>query len=79
MGLEAMASMVETFLTPTLLTWVWHERTATPSSWTVQAPHRPTPQPNLVPVFSSTSRSTHSKGVSASTSTTWSAPLTFSV
>ena len=29
---------------------VWQERTALPSTCTVQAPHRPEPQPNLVPV-----------------------------
>ena len=28
-------------------------RVASPSTWTVHAPHRPTPQPNLVPVSSS--------------------------
>jgi hypothetical protein len=37
-----------------------------PSIWTVQAPHCAMPQPNFVPRSLSSSRSTHSKGVSAS-------------
>ena len=37
------------------------------------------PQPNLVPVIPSTSRSTHSSGVSPSTSTSWGVPLIFNV
>jgi hypothetical protein len=41
---------------------------ATPSMCTVQAPHWAMPQPNLVPVKPSVSRSTHSNGVSGSTS-----------
>src|SRR5262245_34627451 len=32
--------------------------------WTMQAPHRPAPHPNLVPVSLRLSRSTHSSGVS---------------
>jgi hypothetical protein len=54
---------------------VMHERVAVPSIWTVQAPHKPTPQPNFVPVMPSTSRSTQSRGVSLSTSAIWSVPL----
>src|SRR6185369_11787119 len=37
-----------------------------PSTCTVQAPHRPCPQPNLVPVKPSSSRITQSSGVSGS-------------
>ena len=50
---------------------VTHERTARPSTCTVQAPHAATPQPNLVPVRFSSSRSSHSSGIcgSASSST----------
>src|SRR5262249_53493459 len=52
------------------------DRVAAPSIWTVQAPHSATPQPNFVPVMPSTSRNTHSSGVSPSTSTSWVLPLT---
>src|SRR5450830_1051314 len=55
---------------------VMHERTARPSTCTVQAPHRPMPQPNLVPVNLTISRNTHSKGVCGSVSTVWAWPLT---
>src|SRR6185312_16214513 len=54
---------------------VWHERTALPSTCTVQAPHRPDPQPNLVPVSFRCSRTTQSSGVSGSTSTLAAFPL----
>ena len=37
------------------------------------------PQPNLVPVMPSTSRSTHSSGVLPSTSTSWGVPLIFNM
>src|SRR5438034_10578640 len=56
-----------------------HERVAAPFTCTVQAPHRPRPQPNFVPVMPSTSRSTHKTGVSPSTSTDRFTPLTFSI
>src|SRR6266403_180287 len=45
----------------------------------VQAPHCAMPQPNLVPVSPSDSRSTHSSGVSRLTSAEQSLPLTFSL
>src|SRR5947208_15102167 len=61
------------------LTGVRHERTACPSRCTVQAPHSAAPQPYLVPVRPSVSRSTHSNGVSESTSTSVSLPLTLSL
>ena len=50
-------------------TGVWHDRTGLPSTCTVHAPHWPMPQPNLVPFRLSMSRSTHSRGMSAATST----------
>jgi hypothetical protein len=40
-----------------------------PDACLLQAPHSAMPQPNLVPVMPSTSRSTHNSGVSPSTST----------
>src|SRR2546421_12981056 len=55
---------------------VTHERRGWPLRCTVQAPHCATPQPYLVPVSLSSSRKTHSKGVSASTSTLTFLPLT---
>src|SRR5215470_17886836 len=52
-----------------------HERTASPSTCTVQAPHCATPQPYLVPVRPTCSRITQSRGVVGSTSTSWDLPL----
>src|SRR6185503_11045485 len=63
----------------TVPTCVWQDRTALPFTWTVQAPHSPAPQPNLVPFMSRTSRSTHKRGVSAGTSTVLDCPFTLSV
>src|SRR5215467_7627178 len=54
------------------------DRVATPFTCTVQAPHWAMPQPYLVPVMPSVSRSTQSKGVSGSTSTLWDWPLMMS-
>src|SRR3954454_23788104 len=53
----------------------WQDRTASPFSSTVHAPHTPTPQPNLVPVRPNLSRRIQSNGVSSSISTTCLAPL----
>src|SRR5262249_58556593 len=50
------------------LTGTHHERIATPSMCTVQAPHWAMPQPYLVPVSPIVSRNTHSSGVLGSTS-----------
>ena len=47
-----------------LATGSTQERVAVPSRCTVHAPHTAMPQPNLVPVMSSTSRSTQSSGIS---------------
>src|SRR2546427_4159811 len=54
-------------------------RVATPSRWTVQAPHWAMPQPNLVPVSPSVSRSTQRSGVSGVTLTVSRLPLTVKV
>src|SRR5258707_15482296 len=51
------------------------ERIATPSIWTVQAPHCAMPQPYLVPVRPAFSRIAQSSGVSGSTSTSNALPL----
>src|SRR5260221_2731677 len=56
-----------------------HDRIASPFRWTVQAPHCAMPQPYLVPVSESVSRSTQSKGVPGSTSTFIVLPLTLRV
>ncbi len=71
--------MVVTALVPTTEMRVWQPRTATPSRCTVQAPHMPMPQPNLVPTRPIVSRKTHNRGVSASTSTVCILPLTLMV
>src|SRR5262249_11606483 len=52
------------------------ERTATPSICTVQAPHMAMPQPYFGPVIPSSSRNTHSSGMSPSTFTSWILPST---
>src|SRR5215211_3541525 len=61
--------MVTTFLPSTDLRSTEQERTAVPSTCTVQAPHRPAPQPYLVPVNPTWSRMTQSSGVVDSAST----------
>src|SRR6202047_1221615 len=45
-----------------------HDRIASPSRWTVQAPHCAMPHPYLVPVRPRFSRRTQSRGVEGSTS-----------
>src|SRR5262245_39871377 len=57
------------------LTGSEQERTASPSTCTVHAPHWAIPQPYLVPVRPTFSRITHNNGVSGSTSTLWDCPL----
>src|SRR3979409_1357548 len=69
-------SMVVIFLPAAAETGVEHERTGLPLMCTVQAPHCAMPQPNLVPVSPSSSRITHSSGVSAGCSELTSLPLT---
>src|SRR5215216_3320540 len=67
--------MVVIFLPRASLTGVWQERTASPLMWTVQAPQRPAPHPNFVPVICSCSRMTQSSGVSLAASTDIFRPL----
>src|SRR4051812_24247949 len=62
----------------TELSGTWQERVATPSIWTVQAPHWAMPQPYLVPVRPSVSRSTQSSGVRGSALACSDLPLTLS-
>src|SRR6185437_6388916 len=61
--------MVVIFAWPTSPTGNEQERVATPSTWTVQAPHCATPQPYFVPVRPIHSRITQRRGVSGSAST----------
>src|SRR5438067_11229698 len=68
--------MVVIFLPVTSLSDVWQDRTASPLTRTVQAPHRPAPQPNFVPVICNCSRMAHSSGVSGAASTDIFRPLT---
>src|SRR5258705_10935726 len=74
-----MASIVVMRLPVTAETGVMHERTGLPSTWIVDAAHNARPQPNLVAVMPRTSRTTHSIGVSLSTSTLCVFPLTVMV
>src|SRR5215813_651524 len=55
-----------------------HDLTALPSRCTVQAPHSPTPHPNLVPVRARSSRKYHMSGISGSPSKLLSFWFTFS-
>src|SRR5215469_12654259 len=67
--------MVVIFLPLASLTGKLQERIATPSTWTVQAPHCAMPQPYFVPVSPTFSRITQRRGVSGSTSTLKALPL----
>src|SRR5947207_15666752 len=58
---------------------VWQDRVAWPLMCTVQAPHWAMPQPYFVPVSPSSSRSTHSRGVSGADCTVTALPLILSV
>src|SRR5580700_5426665 len=71
-------STVVTLFAPTLDTGVTHERTGSPSRWTVQAPHCDSPHPNFVPVSPMLSRITQSSGMSALTSRSCCLPFTVS-
>src|SRR6266545_1875589 len=57
--------MVVTLAPATDRSGVMQDRMARPSRCTVQAPHWPMPQPNLVPVRPSSSRMTQSSGESS--------------
>src|SRR5437868_10138713 len=67
--------MVVIFLPTASPMEVWHERTASPFTCTVQAPQSPAPQPNFVPVICNCSRMTQSSGVSLDASTDIFRPL----
>src|SRR6202012_410152 len=67
--------MVVIFLPTASLSAVWQDLTASPLIWTVQAPQRPAPQPNLVPVICNCSRMTQRSGVSFAASTDMLCPL----
>src|SRR5580692_4142825 len=67
--------MVVICLPAASLTSMPQERIATPSTWTVQAPHCAMPQPYLVPVSPIFSRIAQSSGVSGSTSMSIVLPL----
>src|SRR3989442_6931443 len=71
--------MVVTRLPATAATGSTQLRVATPSKWTVHAPHCAMPQPNFVPVRPSVSRSTQSSGVSGLSVTGGDLPLTVNV
>jgi hypothetical protein len=57
-------------------TGVMHERVGSPSISTVQAPHNPAPQLNLVPVSPIRSRNAHNRGICASASMVYFWPFT---
>src|SRR6266850_5381364 len=67
--------MVVICLLAASLTSTPQDRVATPSIWTVQAPHCAMPQPYLVPVRPAFSLIAQSSGVSASTSSSNALPL----
>src|SRR3989442_3704085 len=71
--------MVVTRLPATAATGSTQLRVATPSKWTVHAPHCAMPQPNFVPVRPSVSRSTQSSGVSGLSVTERDLPLAVNV
>src|ERR1700724_3123857 len=58
---------------------VMQERVARPSTWTVQAPHSPIPQPNLVPLRPISSRIAQSSGVSSGLRSETARPLRLNV
>src|SRR5206468_11207433 len=73
----ANPSMVVVCLPSASPTGSEHERTASPFTCTVQAPHCAMPQPYFVPVRPTCSRNTHNKGGAGPTSTPWAFPLTW--
>src|SRR6202045_2926126 len=68
--------MVVTDRPETSFTAVMQARAASPSIWTVQAPHSATPQPYFVPVSPNSSRRNQSNGIDGSPSKDCSWPLT---
>src|SRR5262245_49032377 len=73
--LVASPSIVVMRLPTAAATGNTHERTALPSTCTVQAPHCATPQPYLAPVRPTCSRRAHNRGVLGSTFTSLVLPL----
>ena len=71
--------MVVTCAPATALSGVMQDRTARRPRCTVQAPHWPMPQPNLVPVSPATSRMAQSKGVSGLAVTLSALPLSWKI
>src|SRR3954465_3415888 len=69
-------SIVVTDLPAISDTCVWQEKARLPSRGTMQAPHNPVPQPNLVPVSLRSSRITHNSGVAPGASVTAGLPFT---
>src|SRR3989442_8067320 len=76
MRLGERPSIVVTDLPATPDTGIRQENMRSPSICTMQAPHWPAPQPNLVPVNFSSSRSTHNNRVSSGAATLTGLPLT---
>ena len=72
-------SIVTIFLPTAADTGSAQERTASPSTSTVQAPQTPMPQPYLAPGRSRWPRRTQSSGISGSTSTVRGRPFTFNL
>src|SRR5580692_3356209 len=72
-------SMVVIFAAATALSEVMQDLVARPSTCTVQAPQKPIPQPNLVPVRPSSSRITQSNGASSGLCTETARPLRLNV
>ena len=64
MRFESIASIVVTCLPATAAIVVTQARIGLPSTCTVHAPQTAMPQPNLVPVYPSSSRKAHNNGVS---------------
>src|ERR1700720_4758433 len=56
-------------------TLVMQDRVARPATWIVQAPHKPIPQPNLVPLRPTSSRMAQSNGASSGVRTETARPL----
>src|SRR5882762_6987148 len=76
MRLGESPSIVVTALPCAADTGIRQENMRSPSMCTMQAPHWPAPQPNLVPVSFSSSRSTHSRRVLSGALTLTGLPLT---
>ena len=74
--MAAKPSSVVTARSPTPPTGRQHERAATPSTNTRQAPHSPSPQPNLGPFSPRSLRSTCSSGAAGGTASSCKWPLT---